>query len=82
MNLVRTTAGINKAEDAGGWTPPNQVRRCVAAVFPTTVVSYFRFRGWICQETLYDCGSVTFDLRQCGLSWVWCVDNHSVGADP
>ena len=34
MNLVRTTAGINKAEDAGGWTPPNQVRRCVAAVFP------------------------------------------------
>ena len=34
-------------------------------VFLTTVVSYLQFRGWICQETLCDRSSVTFDLRQC-----------------
>ena len=35
-------------------------------VFPTMVPSYLQCRGWICQETLCDRSSVTFDLRQCG----------------
>ena len=26
---------------------------------------YLEFRGWVCQETLCDRSSVTFDLRQC-----------------
>ena len=35
---------------------------------PTTVASYLPFRGWICQGTLCDRSSVTFDLRQYALA--------------
>ena len=33
MTIMRTTVGINKAEDAGAAARTNQVRRCVAAGF-------------------------------------------------
>ena len=67
MTLGRTTAGIRKAEGAepahGQISSTDALRR----VLPTTVSSYLQFRGWICQETLCDRSSVTFDLRQCAL---------------
>ena len=69
MPLARTTAGINKAEDAG--TAHGQISSTDALrrVFLTTVSSYLQFRGRICEETLCDRSSVTFDLRQ--RAWTW-----------
>ena len=64
---VRTTAGINKAEDAGRMDGQIGFVDALQRVFPMTVSSYLQFRGWICQETLWDRSSVTFDLRQCGV---------------
>ena len=67
MTFMRTTAGINKAEDAG--TAHGQINSTDALqrVFPTTVSGHLRFRAWIRQEILYGRSSVTFDLRQCGV---------------
>ena len=45
----------------------NQVAEVLRWGLPTTLASYLRFRGWICQETLCDQSSVIFDLRQCAL---------------
>ena len=63
---VRTTAGINKAEDGGRMDTEIGFADALQRVFPTTVSSDLPFRGWICQETLCDGSPVTFDLRQCG----------------
>ena len=63
MILGRTNAGINKAEDAGRMDAQIMSAKALQRVFPTTVASYLQFRGWICQETLCDRSSVTFDLR-------------------
>ena len=41
-----------------------------AAAFPTTLASRLQFSGWICQETLCDRSSVTFDFRQCAANMV------------
>ena len=65
MTLGRSTAGINKVEDAG--TAHGQINSTDALqrVFPTTVSGYLQFCAWIRQEILYGRSSVTFDLRQC-----------------
>ena len=44
----------------------NRFADALRRVLPTTLASHLAFRGWICQETLCDRSSVTFDLRQCG----------------
>ena len=54
MTLARTTAGINKAEDAGRKDAQIGFADALQRVFPTTVVSHLAFRGWIRQETLWD----------------------------
>ena len=64
MNLGRTNAGINKAEDAGMMDALIGFGDALRRLLPTTVVSYLPFRGWICQETFCNGISVTFDLRQ------------------
>ena len=64
MTLWRTTAGINKAEDAGrAGRKDAQIGSADALrrIFPTALASYLQFRGWIRQETLCDRSSVTFD---------------------
>ena len=66
MILVRTTAGINKAEDAGRKDAQIGFADALQRVFPTTVVSHLAFCGWIRQETLWDPSSATFDLTQRG----------------
>ena len=68
MTLWRTTAGINKAEDAGrAGRMDAQIGSADALrrIFPTALASYLQFRDWIRQETLLDRSSVTFDVRQC-----------------
>ena len=59
----RTNESINKAEGAGRRTAKTRSTDALRRVLPTTVSSYLQFRGWICQETLCDQSSVTFDLR-------------------
>ena len=66
MTIMRTTLGINRAECAGPAHGQISSTDALQRVFPTTVSSYLQFRGWICQETLCDRSSVTFDLRQQG----------------
>ena len=63
--IGRTTAAINKAEDAGGWMPIG-FADALQGVFLTTVASYLPFRGWIGQETLCDRSSVTFVCGNAG----------------
>ena len=79
MILGRTTAGINKAEDAG--TAHGQINSTGALqrVFPTRLTSYLQFRGWICQETLCGRSAVTFDLRQCAAGLI--VVYHTPSCD-
>ena len=65
MTLVRTNESINRAEAVG--TTHGQIRfsDALRRVLPTRLTSYLEFGGRICQETLCDRSSVTFDLRQC-----------------
>ena len=65
MNLVRTNESINGAEDAGTAHVKIRFSDALRRVLPTRLTSYLEFGGWICQETLCDRSSVTFDLRQC-----------------
>ena len=67
LATVRTITGTNNAEDAGRMDTQIRFADALQQVFPTTVASYLRFRGWIHQETLRNRSSVTFDLRQCAL---------------
>ena len=65
MNLMRTNESINKSEDAGTAHVKIRFSDALRRVLPTRLTSYLEFRGWICQETLCDRSSATFDLRQC-----------------
>ena len=67
MTIERSTAGINKVEDAG--TAHGQINSTDALqrAFPTTVSGYLQFCAWIRQEILYGRSLVTFDLRQCAV---------------
>ena len=65
MNLVRTNESINGAEDAGTAHVKIRFSDALRRVLPTRLTSYLEFGGRICQETLCDRSSVTFDLRQC-----------------
>ena len=66
MTLGRTTAGINKAEDAGRMDAQIGFADALQRVFPTALARYLLFRGGIRQGILCEPSSVTFDLRQCG----------------
>ena len=70
MALMRTTAGINKAEDAGATHGQIGFADALRWIFPPVLARYVVFHGWIRQETLCDRSSVTFDLRQCALGQV------------
>ena len=54
MNLARTTAGINKTEDASTARGQISSTDALQRVFPTTVSRYLECGGWTCQETLCD----------------------------
>ena len=45
MTLVRCTAGINKAEDAGKMDAQIRSAKALQRVFPTTLASYLTFHG-------------------------------------
>ena len=64
MTTARITAGINKTEHAGRMDAQIGFSDAFQRVFPTTVARVLECRGWICEETLCDRSSVTFDLRQ------------------
>ena len=61
MTLARTTVGINKVEDDGGWMPKSGFADALRRAFPTTVSSYSEFCSWIRRQTWCDRSSVTFD---------------------
>ena len=63
MIFERTTAGINKTEAAGAAHVQIRSTDALRRVLLTRLTSYLEFRGRICQETLCDRSSVTFDLR-------------------
>ena len=44
--IMRTTAGINKAEEAGRMDAQISSTDALRRVLPTTVSSYLQFRGW------------------------------------
>ena len=50
MSLGRTSAGINKAEDAGRMDAQIRSAKALQRVFPTTVASYLTFHGSVRQE--------------------------------
>ena len=50
MTLARSTAGINKAEDAGRMDAQIRSAKALQRVFPTTVASYLTFHGSVRQE--------------------------------
>ena len=66
MTIGRTTAGINKAEDAGRMDAQIGFADALQRVFPTALARYLLFRGGIRQGILCEPSSVTSDLRQCG----------------
>ena len=63
MTIVRSTASINKTEAAGAAHVQIRSTDALRRVLLTRLTSYLEFRGRICQETLCDRSSVTFDLR-------------------
>ena len=65
MTIERTIAGINKAKDAGRMDAKIGFADALRGIFITALARYLQFRAWIRQETWYNPGSVTFDLRQC-----------------
>ena len=50
MTLGRTSAGINKAEDAGRMDAQIMSAKALRREFPTTVASYLTFHGSVRQE--------------------------------
>ena len=68
MTPVRTTAGINKREDAGMIGTQIWFADALRRIFPTALASYLQFRGWICRETLCGRSLITIYLRQCVVS--------------
>ena len=66
MTILRTNAGINKEEGTGRIDAQIGFADALREIFLTALARYLPFRAWIRQETLYNPGSVTFDLRQCG----------------
>ena len=60
MTIARTMAGINKAEDSGKMDAQIMSAKALQWVFPTTVVSYLEFCGWIRQDTWCNRMSVAF----------------------
>ena len=51
MTLMRITAGINKAEDAGKMDAQIMSAKALQRVFPTTMASYITCHGLVRQET-------------------------------
>ena len=62
MTLMRTTAGINRAEDTGRMDAPIGFADALRRIFPTALASS-PFSRWVRHETLHDRMSVTF-LRE------------------
>ena len=50
MTLMRSTASINKAENAGRMDAQIMSAKALQWVFPTTVASYLTFHGSVRQE--------------------------------
>ena len=68
MTIVRTNAGINKAEDAGRNDSQIGFADALQRVLPTDAgQTYVPFRGWIRQETLCDRSGGC--RRQFGCGW-------------
>ena len=60
MTTVRTTAGINKAEDVGRMDTQIGLVDALRRFFLTNLTSYLESRCWIDQEILCDRMSVIF----------------------
>ena len=54
MTIARSTAGINKAEDAGRMDAQIGFADVLSESFRRRCPGHLAFRGWIRQETLYD----------------------------
>ena len=50
MNLGRTTAGINKAEDVGKMDAQIGFADALRRIFPTAAAGYLTFHGSVLQE--------------------------------
>ena len=60
MTLMRTAAGINKAEDAEGMDAQIGVADALRRIFPAALARHLQFRGWIRQEAWCNRMSETF----------------------
>ena len=60
MTLMRTTVGINKAEDAKRMDTGIGFADALRRIFPAALARHLQFRGWIRQEAWCNRMSETF----------------------